>query len=234
MPTASTDTHHSLSAGLRAAVLPALVVAAFLILRRLGIETDLDGIRHWVAARGAWSALAFVALYSLTVLAALPGMVMTLAGGVLFGALEGVILVSIGSALGASLAFWLARGLARDAVIGWLGGNHHFQRLDRWTEERGAAAVALTRLFPVIPFNVLNFAFGLTRVRFGTYLFWTWLCMLPGTVVYVVGVDAILLGRSEGQVPWPLVWVAAAALLLLVGLLPWARRCLRRHRAGEG
>ncbi|MBN2170020.1 MAG: TVP38/TMEM64 family protein [Candidatus Krumholzibacteriota bacterium] len=233
MQVSGTDTRFPLAAVLRAAILPLLVLASLLVLRRLGIDTDLDGIRRWVAARGAWSDLAFVALYALTVLAALPGMVMTLAGGVLFGSLEGVVLVSIGSALGASLAFWLARGLAREAVQNWLGGNRHFQRLDRWTDERGAVVVALTRLFPVIPFNILNFAFGLTRVRFGIYLLWTWLCMLPGTVVYVVGVDAILLGRSEGQVPWPLVWVAAGALLLLLGLLPWARRCLRRHRAGE-
>ncbi len=71
------------------------------------------------------------------------------------------------------------------------------------TEKHGAIIVAVTRLVPLFPFNLLNYGFGLTRVPFWTYLFWSWLCMLPGTIAYLVGTDAVILAVTTGELPGP-------------------------------
>ncbi|MCA1990225.1 MAG: VTT domain-containing protein, partial [Desulfarculus sp.] len=119
-----------------------------------------------------------------------------------------------------------ARHFARKSVEAWLAGNHRFQRLDAMVQRQGAVVVAITRLVPLFPFNLLNFGFGLTRVPFGTYLLYSWLCMLPGTVLYVVGFDALFTGLAQGRVPWALVAVAAAMAMLLTLLIRRARRRL--------
>ena len=91
--------------------------------------------------------------------------------------------------------------------------------------------MAITRLVPIFPFNLLNYGFGLTRVPFRTYLFWSWLCMLPGTVLYVVGADAFTRGLAEGRVPGALIGALAAALVILVLLVRYARRMLAEREA---
>jgi uncharacterized membrane protein YdjX (TVP38/TMEM64 family) len=154
-------------------------------------------------------------LYAAAVVAALPGSALTVAAGALFGSLLGVVVVSIAATLGASLSFLVARYFARESVAQWLSRKEKFQKLDKLTEERGAIVVALTRLVPIFPFNLLNYGFGLTRVRFWTYVFWSWLCMLPGTVLYVVGADAFVKGVSQGRIPWELI---AAILIVAVAL----------------
>jgi uncharacterized membrane protein YdjX (TVP38/TMEM64 family) len=163
----------------------------------------------------------------LGVVAAFPGMALTVAAGSLFVAVLGGVAVNIGSTVGAGLAFLLARYMARDSVERWLGARERFRRLDRLTERHGAIIVAITRLVPLFPFNVLNYGFGLTRVRFGTYLFWSWLCMIPGTVIYVVGADALTRGIAEGRVPWGLVIVMTVGIVTLAVLVRLARRRLK-------
>ena len=105
------------------------------------------------------------------------------------------------------------------------------RQLDALTERHGAIIVAITRLVPIFPFNLLNYGFGLTRVPFWTYLFWSWLCMIPGTVLYVVGADAFTRGLAEGRVSWALIGALAVALLVLVLLVRYARRVLAEREA---
>jgi len=95
------------------------------------------------------------------------------------------------------------------------------------TEERGAMIVALTRLIPLFPFNLLNYGFGLTRVRFGTYVFWSWLCMLPGIVVFVAGTDAVVQFVMGGQVPVILLAVLGVGVVALAMLVRFARGKLK-------
>ena len=90
--------------------------------------------------------------------------------------------------------------------------------------------VALTRLVPLFPFNLLNYGFGLTRVRLGTYIFWSWLCMLPGTLLYVVGTDAVISGLRQGKVPWTLIGVFVAAIILVGVLVRIARKKLQEKQ----
>ncbi|PIX86577.1 MAG: hypothetical protein COZ32_02575, partial [Nitrospirae bacterium CG_4_10_14_3_um_filter_53_41] len=93
--------------------------------------------------------------------------------------------------------------------------------------------VALTRLVPLFPFNLLNYGFGLTKIPFKTYLFWSWLCMLPATVLFVIGTDAIVKGVSEGKIPWGLIALAAGAAVLLGFLVQSARKRLQEKKSGE-
>jgi len=207
----------------------ALIAAVVLILvlaRAYGLGERLGGLRMWIQSLGNWGYGAFVILYALAVVAALPGAAITVAAGALYGSAIGVILVSIGSTLGASVAFLMSRYFARDATARWISKNERLRQLDLLTERHGAVIVAITRLIPLFPFNLLNYAFGLTRVPFGTYVFWSWLCMLPGTVLYVVGADALTKGVMQGSIPWPLVGVLAGVALLLVFLTRFARKKL--------
>jgi uncharacterized membrane protein YdjX (TVP38/TMEM64 family) len=141
---------------------------------------------------------------------------------------------SLGATVGASLAFLISRYFARDAIVRWLSDKEKFRRLDRLTEQHGAIIVALTRLVPLFPFNLLNYGFGLTRVRFWTYVFWSWLCMLPGTILYVVGADAIAKAIAQGRVPWTLVAILVAAAIALALLVRFARRKLQAKENKTG
>ena len=216
-------------------VKPVLFVAALaailIAFRVFGLGDRLVELRAWIVDLGPLGAVVFVLIYGVATTVALPASVLTLAAGAMFGSVMGVVLVSIGSTLGAAGAFALARWLARDSVSRWLSGNERFRKLEALTERHGAIIVAITRLVPIFPFNLLNYGFGLTRMPFGTYIFWSWLCMLPGTVLYVVGADAFTQGLAEGRVPWPLLGALAAALVILVLLVRFARRTLAVREA---
>jgi len=210
----------------RPIVLITAVVAILVVARIFGLHEYIADLRDWIDGLGPWGPFVFVLIYIAAAVAALPGSALTVGAGALFGSVMGVIITSIASTLGASAAFLVGRYFAREAVADWLKDKEKFQKLDRMTEEHGAIIVALTRLVPIFPFNLLNYGFGLTRVRFWTYVFWSWLCMLPGTVLYVVGADAIVKGVTTGEVPWVLIGVVAATFVVLTFIVRFARKKL--------
>lgn len=204
------------------------LVVLLVTARVLELGERLALFRDWIESLGPLGPAAFVALYVVAAVAMVPGIALTVGAGALFGSVWGSVYVSVASTLGAAGGFLIARYLARESVSGWLGGNPTFRYLDEMTERHGATMVAITRLVPVFPYNLLNYGFGLTRVPLGTYLFWSWLCMLPATVVYVVGADALFTGLRDGQVPWALV----GTLAVLIPLTFLAVR-MARSRIGE-
>jgi len=209
----------------------ALLTAIVLILilaSTFNLGQQIAQLRDWIDSIGVFGPVVYVVIYIGAVVAAIPGSAITVIAGALFGSVLGVIVVSIGSTIGASFSFLIARYFAREATASWLSKRGKFRQLDRLTEEHGAIIVALTRLVPLFPFNVLNYGFGLTRVPFRTYVFWSWLCMLPGTVLYVVGADAITKGLAQGRVPWLLIVVAAIVAVILTLLVRKARAQLRQ------
>ena len=115
----------------------------------------------------------------------LPGSILTLAAGYIFGLSVGYAVVAVGSVVGASCAFLVGRFAARDWVEGKLASMPRFAALDSAIEQRGSLIVLLTRLSPVFPFNLLNYALGLTGVKFGAYVLVSWIGMIPGTLLYV-------------------------------------------------
>ncbi|MBI1387858.1 MAG: hypothetical protein GC154_05375 [bacterium] len=207
------------------------VISLLLLARFSGAGAWLSGFQDRIQSLGPLAPAAFVALYVIATVACVPGTVLTLMAGALFGAVWGVVWVSVGSTLGAAACFLIARYAARDSVHRWLETNDKFAALDRITEREGAVMVIITRLVPLFPFNLLNYGFGLTRVSFAPYLGWSWLCMLPGTVMYVAGADALTRGLAEGRAPWPLIVVIAALFVILMYIGVRARRYLMSRAA---
>ena len=178
---------------------------------------DAAALEAWVERFGAAGPLVFMLLYAVATVVFLPGSVITLAGGALFGPVWGTLYNLTGATLGALLAFLVARYLAADAVERRAGGR--VKQLIDGVEREGWRFVAFTRLVPLFPFNLLNYALGLTRIRLLHYLLATYLCMFPGAVAYTylgyAGREAV--GGGEGMIQKGLL---ALALLAAVAFLP--------------
>jgi len=188
---------------------------------------DAAALQQWVQQAGAAGPLLFMAIYAIGTVLFLPGSVLTLAGGALFGPVLGTFYNLTGATIGAVLAFLIARYLASDWVEQKSGGR--LKRLKEGVEKEGWRFVAFVRLVPLFPFNLLNYALGLTRVRLSHYLIATYLCMLPGAIAYTylgyAGREAVAGG--EGLIRKALL---ALALLALVTFLP---RLIARFRQGS-
>lgn len=167
-------------------VIIGVVVAAAIVLASM---FDLQGLLidalDWVRGLGPWGPVAFVVIYILAAILFLPGSILTLGAGFLFGLVRGTIVVNIGATLGATAAFLIGRYFARDWVAKQLENRPNFQAIDGAVAEEGWKIVGLLRLSPVFPFNLLNYGLGLTRVSLRDYFFPTWLGILPGTLSYV-------------------------------------------------
>ncbi len=138
----------------------------------------------WVERLGAWGPVVFVAGYALATVFFTPGALMTLAAGAIFGLVEGTLYTIIAATLGACAAFLVSRYLARDAVERRLADDERFEKVDKAIRGEGLKVIFLLRLSPVFPFVFLNYALGLTAVRFRDYAL-ACLGMLPGTLLYV-------------------------------------------------
>ncbi len=139
---------------------------------------------QWVDSLGFWGPMVFVVAYAAAVVAFVPASLLTLGAGAIFGVVQGVLYVFVAATLGAGLSFLVARYLARTAVERRLAGNERMAAIDRAIAAEGRKIVFLLRLVPVIPFNVLNYGLGLTRVSFADYLVAS-VGMIPGTLLYV-------------------------------------------------
>lgn len=166
-------------------VIAAVVAALIFSAKYFPIQQVFRIALTWVSSLGAMGLLLFIAIYILASVLFLPGTVLTLGAGVVFGVVEGSIAVSIGATLGATLAFLIGRYLARDWAAGMIAGSEKFEAIDAAVGREGWKIVLLTRLSPVFPFNLLNYAFGLTKISLGQYFLASWVGMIPGTVLYV-------------------------------------------------
>ena len=139
---------------------------------------------EWVQSLGAWGPLVFILGYATATVAFAPAFILTLAAGVIFGLVKGALYTFIGATIGASLAFLIARYGARRAIEKKIAGNPKFAAIDGAVSKEGLKIVSLLRLSPVFPFNLLNYALGLTKVQFIDYLL-ACFAMIPGTLLYV-------------------------------------------------
>jgi uncharacterized membrane protein YdjX (TVP38/TMEM64 family) len=214
-----------------------LIAAQYFNVQEL-LMRALDGI----AGLGAWGPLLFIAIYILACVLFLPGSVLTLGAGVLFGLFAGSVIVSIASTLGATAAFIVGRYFARDWVAKKIEGNPGFKAIDDAVAKEGWKIVGLTRLSPVFPFNLLNYAYGLTKVSLRDYFFASWMGMLPGTVMYVyigsvVGDLARLSagGRTRTTTEWALYIVGfVATVTVTIYVTRVARAALNKKEQPEG
>jgi len=217
-------------------LIAAMTVAALVILALTGlpVRDSLARLLAWTEGLGVWGPIVVVVAYVAASVFLLPGSILTLGAGFLFGVVKGTVLVSVASTLGACAAFLVGRTIARDWVERKIAANRRFGAIDRAVGREGFRIVLLTRLSPVFPFNLLNYAFGLTKVAFRDYALASWIGMIPGTVMYVYlgsaaqSLTAVAAGKAEGAGAEQIIFwaglVATAAVVVLVTRI--ARRAL--------
>lgn len=182
-----------------------------------------EHLRHvleWVSGLGPWGPVAFIALYIAATVAFLPGSILTLGAGALFGVAKGTVFVSIASTLGATAAFAVARYAARGWVARKLANHSKFAAVDEAVKTGGWRVILLLRLSPVLPFNLFNYAAGLTDVAMKDYIWASWLGMLPGTLLYVyvgsLAGSVASVGKSHHRSPVEWALYAAGLLATLI------------------
>jgi uncharacterized membrane protein YdjX (TVP38/TMEM64 family) len=173
------------SAAGRLVVLIAIVVALFLAMKFLPVQHWLQDFNNWVGKMGVAGIFIFIGVYAAATVLLAPGAILTIGAGFAFGLWKGFLVVSAGATLGAALAFLIARFVARDKVEVIARGNEKFREIDSAISEQGAKLIFLLRLSPVIPFNLSNYLYGLTGVKFWPYVLVSWIGMMPGTFLYV-------------------------------------------------
>lgn len=192
---------------------------------------------QWVQALGTGGLAIYTLFYVGGVVLFFPGIILTAGAGLLYGVVVGTLIVSPASVLGATLAFLIARYMARDWVSRKLEKYPNFKAIDRAIEKNGFKMILLLRLQPVVPFNLLNYALGLTRIRLRDYVLASWIGMFPATVLYVYlgsvlhSVSDLLQGHfGSGKWGAILFWAGlAAAIVLVVYVGRVARKALQEE-----
>lgn len=205
--------------GLALGVLALLIGLALLLgFGELGRDLDTALLMERIRSLGAWGQAAVVGLMVVHSFVPFPGEILALSAGALYGAVWGTVLIWTGAMIGAALSFGLARWLGRPFVEAMLAARHR-ARLDRWSADEGAVTLLVVRFIPVIAFNLINYAAGLTRVGWGTFLWTTAVGILPLTGAMV------WMGAAMVELSWPwLMGISAAAIVTVVAGHWWARR----------
>lgn len=201
------------------------VLAAFALAKFGGrVSAELPRFISWVENLGAWGPIAFILGYALLVVLAVPGSILTIAAGTVFGVAEGTAYVFVAATIGANLCFLIGRYLARDWVARRIASDARFSAIDRAVGIAGRKIVFLLRLAPAFPFNLLNYGFPLTRVSFLDHFVGS-VGMLPATLLYVyigsIGGDLLSGGWSA-----PKIALFGVTALLVVLAVRIARRAL--------
>ena len=205
-----------------------LLTLAFFAVRSSGMAEYLDQnrLRELIAGYGLLAPLVYMLIYAIAPALFLPGLPIGIAGGILFGPFWGVVYTITSATVGACLAFLISRYLARDLIESRLKGPR-WQRLNQQVEQNGWKVVALTRLIPLFPFNLLNYAFGLTRVRFTDYALATFVFMLPGCIAFIT-FSSSLLDLLRGEISGTFLF--GLLLIVSVSLLPVIYRKVKKNR----
>lgn len=216
-----------------------MVLGIAVILHQFPVGPAVRNLEDWSAGLGIWGPLVFGLLYVAAVLALLPGSALTLAAGALFGLIGGTIAASLASTTGAALAFLIGRYLARQRIEALLPRYPAFDVVDKAISESGWKIVALLRLSPAVPFNLQNYLYGLTGIRFWPYLLTSWLAMLPTTFLYVylgdLGWQSLQAAagdakHSRSAAEWAMLIVGLlATVAVTVYLTRLARKALRQR-----
>ena len=161
------------------------IIVMVVLFKMFNVQTLLKDVLDWIAEQGIVGAGVYVLLYIMATVLMMPGSILTLGAGVIYGVVWGSLLVSLSSTLGAAAAFLVGRYFARNWVSKKIEGNEKFKAIDASVAKEGWKIVGLTRLSPIFPFNLLNYAYGLTKVTLRDYFFASWIGMIPGTIMYV-------------------------------------------------
>ena len=184
------------------------------------IQTGLSNALDWVDGLGPWGPLAFIAIYIIATVAFIPGSVLTLGAGAIFGIVHGSIYVFVGAMIGLTIAFLIGRYVARDWVAKKIEGNATFTAIDNAIANEGYKLMFLIRLSPGFPFNLLNYIMAITKISLKDYIIGA-TGILPGTIMYVyfgslLGLAAIKQGEQP-ELPLP-VQIALGVVIVTLTL----------------
>lgn len=200
-------------------VVGVLVLLAIAALQWLPVGDWVKSLQQWIESLGAFGPILFAFVYVVASLLFVPASALTLAAGAVFGLGWGLLLVSFASTVTAACAFLIARHIAREKLERWARKHDRFAALDRAIGEGNWKIVVLLRLSPIIPFNLSNYLFGLTKLDFWPYVLASWIGMLPGTFVYVylgsLGAAGVS-GGKKSPLQWTLLGVGLVASVVAV------------------
>ena len=223
----------------RLIVLIVIVIALFLAMRFLPVQQWLRNFNDWVGQMGVAGIFIFIGVYAIATVLLAPGSILTIGAGFAFGLWKGFLAVSAGATLGASLAFLVARFIARDKVEAIAKRNEKFRNIDNAIGKQGAKLVFLLRLSPVIPFNLSNYFYGLTGVKFWPYVLASWIGMMPGTFLYVyIGTagKAAVSAAAGGEAMkhgWQYWTVMGVGLVATIAVTIWVTKIARNALKAE-
>ena len=208
------------------AVIFAVIIALlkyFGLFQYISLE-NMANLKGWIDSLGSVGPIVYIVIYIAACLFFLPGLPVAVLAGLAFGPVMGAVWASIGSTLGAAAAFLAARYVARGLVEGWSQKNPGFKKIDDGVASQGWRMLMITRLVPLFPFNLQNYAYGLTKIRFLTYLLVSWVCMLPATIAFTFMGGSVVSG--EGNIGKMLLYLGIGAVVFVfVSLIPgWLKK----------
>jgi uncharacterized membrane protein YdjX (TVP38/TMEM64 family) len=218
-------------------ILIAVVVLAVLAVAGREIAALLPRFVAWVESLGAWGPAAFIAGYSIASVVLAPAFLLTIAAGAIFGVVKGIALVMVGATIGSTLAFLTGRYLARHFVEGLLDRDPRLAAVDRAVERQGLRLVLMLRMSPAVPYTLLNYALGLSRIRLLDFVVGS-IGMLPVVAAYVYSgkLAGDLASLASGAPPprGPLYYsVLALGIVSTVAVSVFATRMVRQAIAEE-
>lgn len=198
------------------------LLAGIVVAWRMGVFEfvslgNLDRLNVWFDGLGFWAPLAFVLLWIVACVFFLPGLPITIAGGLVFGALWGTVWTTVGANLGAAAAFLVGRYLARSMVEKRVSSSEKLQRIDAGVRRQGWRMLLITRLVPIFPFNIQNYIYGLTDIKLSTFVLVSLPAMLPATIAVNFAAGSIRTG-DLGMTFWYL--GIAAVFFVLLSFIP--------------
>ena len=198
-------------------------VIAFLV-RHLGLIKyikieNIAQVKNLIEGFGIWGPIIYLFLYIAACLFFLPGLPITLLGGLAFGPVWGTVWTSIASIGGATASFLVSRYVARDMIEDKFGHNHQFKKIENGFKKHGWRMLVITRMVPVFPFNLQNYLYGLTNIKLVTYISISWICMLPATIAYCFAAGSIVKGTKNIKSTFIYLGIAAV-FFVIVSFLP--------------
>ncbi len=198
------------------------IVAVVLVIAKvtgfLAFVTDIDAMQSYFAELGFIGYGIYILIYIVIAVFMLPASVITIVAGIVFGPVLGGSLALVGATIGASVAFLIAKYIARDTIVNKFEGNAIFNKIENGVKENGTSFLILTRLVPVFPYNVQNYAYGVTNMNIVTFTVVSLICMAPGAFIYAFMAGEIV--TNGVSVKLMIQFAVAGLILFVVSLIP--------------
>ena len=198
-----------------------LIVVVFILENQFNLLDklkDIAGLQAWFQGMGAIGYITYILIYILVAVFMFPASAITIVAGITFGSMLGGILALIGSTIGACVAFIIAKYVARDLIVSRFSENIIFKKIEKGVAENGTSFLILTRLVPIFPYNIQNYAYGVTKMKVGTFGLVSFITMAPGAIIYAFMAGEIATNGLSLKLLFQ--FAVAGLFLFMVSLIP--------------